>query len=389
MKKKVIILGSTGSIGKTTFKIIKNSKFFFSIELLTTNKNTNLLLKQAKELNVKKAVIFDNKKYNENKEIFKRNKIKLYNNFSEASKFIKKKVDISVCGISGIAGLEHLLTSIEISKKVAVANKESIICGSNLINNSLYKNKTKFIPLDSEHFSLWRLIQNKKINDIKEVFLTASGGPFLNKKKSDLKKIDSKLALKHPNWKMGKKISIDSATMMNKVFEVIEAHKLFKIDINKIKILIHPSSYVHSVVKFNDGTIQIIAHDTKMEIPISNALFEKNIYKYNDNKFYKNMNNMNFYKPNKNQFPSLKFLDQFNNKNKYYEILLLVGNEELVNSYLKKKVNYEDIYYLLVKLIKMNLFKNYDTKKHVSLKKINQIIKIVKFNIKNIIKNKK
>ena len=177
--------------------------------------------------------------------------------------------------------------------------------------------------------------------------------------------------------------------MMNKVFEVIEAHKLFKIDINKIKILIHPSSYVHSVVKFNDGTIQIIAHDTKMEIPISNALFEKNIYKYNDNKFYKNMNNMNFYKPNKNQFPSLKFLDQFNNKNKYYEILLLVGNEELVNSYLKKKVNYEDIYYLLVKLIKMNLFKNYDTKKHVSLKKINQIIKIVKFNIKNIIKNKK
>ena len=389
MKKKVIILGSTGSIGKTTFKIIKKSKKNFSVELISTNKNAKLLLNQAKILNVKKAVIFDEKKFIENKKIYKKNKIKLYNNFSSAIKLIKKKVDITICGISGIYGLQHLLKSIEISKKVGVANKESIICGWNLIKKSLYKNQTKFIPLDSEHFSLWRLIRNKKINDIKEVFLTASGGPFLNKKKSDLKNIDPKFALRHPNWKMGKKISIDSATMMNKVFEVIEAHKLFNIDFKKIKILIHPTSYIHSIVKLKDGTIHLLAHDTKMEIPIANSLFENNIYNYNDNKFNININNMKFYKPNKKQFPSLKFLDQFSNRNKYYEILLIVGNEELVNYYLKNKIKYEDIYYLLSKLIKMNLFKNYDNNGHISLKKINKIIKIVKSNIRNIIKNKK
>ena len=389
MKKKIIILGSTGSIGKTTLNIIKKFKKHFSVELLSANKNVKLLLNQAKELNVKRTVIFDKIKYQRNKSIYKKNKIKLYNNLDDALKFFKKKVDISVCGISGIAGLPHLLKSIEISNKVAVANKESIICGWNLINRSLIKNKTKFIPLDSEHFSLWRLIGNKKLDDIKEVFLTASGGPFLNKKKSDLKVVSPKLALKHPNWKMGKKISIDSATMMNKVFEVIEAHKIFKIDIKKIKILIHPTSYVHSIVKLNDGTIHILAHDTKMEIPIAYALLDKNIYRYNDYIFNKNMNKLKFYKPSSNQFPSLKFLENFNRGINYYNIILIAGNDELVNYYLKNKIVYEDINFLLVKLIKMNLFKNYDNKEHISLKKINQIIEIVKLNIRNIIKNKK
>ena len=379
MKKKVIILGSTGSIGKTTFKIIKKSKKNFSVELMSTNKNAKLLLNQAKILNAKKAVIFDEKKFIENKKIYKKNKIKLYNNFSSAIKLIKKKVDITICGISGIYGLQHLLKSIEISKKVGVANKESIICGWNLIKKSLYKNQTKFIPLDSEHFSLWRLIQNKKINDIKEVFLTASGGPFLNKKNSTLVNIKPKYALKHPNWKMGKKISIDSATLMNKIFEVIEAKKIFNFDINKLKIIIHPKSYIHAIIHFNNGLVKFIAHDTNMAVPIKNSLYMNfKPFTYNDGKLkFKFLNGLNFIHPDIKKFPVIKLLDSVKNKSSYYETILISINDYLVDKYLKGHINYSCLNNNLIKLTKIPYFTRYYNSKPKNIIDIKIMVKKV------------
>ena len=183
-------------------------------------------------------------------------------------------------GITGFYGLEPTLDLIDITKRIAIANKEAIICGWNLIKNKLKKNKTAFVPVDSEHFSINELIKNREKENIQKIYLTASGGPFLNLNISNLKKIKVNDAIKHPTWKMGKKISIDSATLINKVYEIIEAKKIFDIDYSKLEILIQPTSYVHSIVKFYGGTIHYLSHNPSMEIPIFNSI--------TDNTFQKN-----------------------------------------------------------------------------------------------------
>ena len=386
MRKKIIILGSTGSIGKTTLSLIKANREKFDIKLLSTNKNAKFLLEQSKKYLVKNVIIFNKEKYEQYKSIFLRNNIKVFNDFNNSKKIIKSKIDVTVCGISGLEGLKPLLSSIEVSRKIAVANKESLICGWSLIKKALKKNNSDFIPIDSEHFSIWKLIEKSDTNSIESIYITASGGPFLNKKFKNIKNVHPNHALKHPNWKMGKKITIDSATMMNKVFEVIEAKKIFNIDIKKIKILIHPSSYIHSVVKFRNGIIKILAHDTNMMIPIGNAIFDN--YKYQKKSNYFNIhriNNSRLSKPNISQFPVLKFLDKIDNNDSILEIILIAANDELVNYYLQKKIKYSDIFYLLNKMIKKPeiIFKSKN--KYITLKEINEIVKIVKSKVKKLV----
>ena len=178
----------------------------------------------------------------------------------------------------------------KLSKKILLANKESVICGWNLISSVSKKNKTKIIPVDSEHFSILELIKDIDINEIKKVYLTASGGPFLNYSIKKLKKVKPIDAINHPKWKMGKKISIDSSTLMNKILELIEANKLFKIPIEKLDILLHPDSLVHAVVQFQNGLTKIIYHETSMKIPLANAIFDNKInidFFSNKKKYYK------------------------------------------------------------------------------------------------------
>ena len=386
MKKKIIILGSTGSIGKTTIKLINKDKKKYSVKLLSAFKNTNLLFNQAKSLKVKNVIIFDKKKLIKSKSKFKKININVFSNFTEAIYKFKNKVDVTICGISGLAGLKPLISSIKISRNIAVANKESIICGWPIIKKNIKKYNTKFIPIDSEHFSIWKLIQNIKTNQIDKIYLTASGGPFLNKKLSELKNVEPKHALKHPNWKMGKKITIDSATMMNKVFEVIEASKIFNIEVNKIKILIHPTSYIHAIVKFKNGTLKMLAHDTDMLIPIANSI--NNEFKYkkrNDSINMNKINNLKFIKPNLNQFPSLKILKNLKNKNNILDIILIAANDELVDFYLKRKIKYTDINKYLKKILKMQLFRENIKKKQRTIENIFQIVDIVKLKIKKLV----
>ena len=318
MKKKIAILGSTGSIGKTTFDIIKSDKKNFEIVLLTTNKNINSILKQARELKVKNIFVSSESHYFKLKKKLKNNKIKIHNNLDSLKKIFKKKIDYTMCAISGLAGLKPTIDAIKYSKTIAVANKESIICGWQFIKRALIKNKTKFIPIDSEHFSIWTLLKNQNIKNVKRIYLTASGGPFLHKNKSSLSNIKPKYALKHPNWKMGKKITIDSATLMNKVFEVIEAKNIFDLDIRKFKIIIHPKSYIHAIVHFKNGLVKFLDHDTNMTIPIMNSLYmnhESIIYKEGNVKYFQsehtwtNLNKCKFCGVNK----------QLYNKDKEYE----------------------------------------------------------------------
>ena len=279
--KKIAILGSTGSIGKQTIEIIRKNKKKFKILLLTANKNHSLLSRQIKEFNVKNVIISDPKSYLILKKKFKN--INIINDLNKIDKITSSKFDYAMSAISGFNGLKPTIKIIKKTKILAIANKESIICGWDLIKRQLDKHNTKFIPVDSEHFSIWSVIKNVNPNLIDQIIITASGGPFLNLKNKKIKKTP-KLATNHPNWKMGKKISTDSATLMNKVFEVIEAKKIFNLSMNKFKILIHPKSYVHAIVKFKNGLIKLVAHDTNMKIPIFNSIYDEDKNKFNSKK---------------------------------------------------------------------------------------------------------
>ena len=230
-KKSIAILGSTGSIGKSLLNIIRRQRENFEIILLTANKNYIDLLKQTNDFNVKNVIILNKSAYEQFKKRNKHLKINIYNNFNSLETiFNKKKVDYTMSSIVGLQGLEPTLKIIKFTKTIAVANKESIICGWNLIRKELTLNNTNFIPVDSEHYSILDAIKDINISHVQNIFLTASGGPLLNLTSEEVDNVKINQVLKHPNWKMGKKITIDSSTMMNKVFEVIEAKNIFNID---------------------------------------------------------------------------------------------------------------------------------------------------------------
>jgi 1-deoxy-D-xylulose-5-phosphate reductoisomerase len=262
--------------------------------------------------------------------------------------------------ITGIEGLNPTIDIIKFTKKIAIANKESIICGWNLINNELKKNKTKFIPVDSEHFSIWFGLQHISAKSIEKIYLTASGGPLYKMSNNEIKNITISKALKHPNWSMGKKISIDSATMINKIYEVIEAKNIFNIPYHKIKILIHPKSYVHALLKFNNGLIKIIAHDTTMQIPDFNTIYDNNEKKIKSKKLnIELLNNLSLNSVDRLKFPMIKILDFLPNKPSLYETVLVAANDTLVDLFLKKKIKFLDIHKKLFKIIKSNEFLKY------------------------------
>ncbi len=383
MKKKIVILGSTGSIGKQTLEIIKNNKKKFNVILLSTNENINEISKQIKVFKPKYLIITNFKKF-----IFfkkKNKKIKVFNNYECFKKIFSRKIDYVMSSISGFEGLQPTIEIIKHTRLIAIANKESVICGWNLINKELKKNKTKFIPIDSEHFSIWSLANNK-YDDIDQIYITASGGPFLNKTRKSLKYVKPVHAVKHPRWRMGKKISVDSATMVNKVFEIIEASKLFNLSIKKIKILSHPDSYVHAIVKFKNGLTKILIHDTNMKVPIFNSLFNSESHKiYSEKLNIKKLNNLNFNKINIIQFPSLKIIDLFSsNSNSLLETVLVSANDELVNLFLKNKIQFLDIVKKLMTILKLKEFKILSTKKPNNLAQIIRLNRYVRLKTKTL-----
>ena len=363
MKKKIAILGSTGSIGKTLIEIIKENKKNFEIVLLTADKNYDEIFKQAKYLNVKNLIINDKKSFNDLKKK-KLGKINIYNNYNSFNNIFKKKIDYVMSSISGFHGLEPTLNIIKHTKKIAIANKEAIICGWHLIKKNLKKYNTTFVPVDSEHFSIFYALQSNKISNIEKIYLTASGGPLNNIPKKRFKNIKISQAIKHPNWKMGKKISVDSATMMNKVFEIIEAKKIFDLDYNKLDILVHPSSYIHAIIKFKDGMIKIIAHDTNMKIPIFNSLYDSHQKSISSDQLnLKRLNSLNLKPVDTNKFPSIKIIKKLQTKKPLLETIIVLANDELVNLFLLKKLNFTDINKCLQRLINMKEFVNLSQKK--------------------------
>ena len=282
-----------------------------------------------------------------------------------------------MCSISGLKGLEPTLKIIKSSKNIAIANKEAIICGWNLIKDELNKFKTNFLPVDSEHFSIWSLL-NKQIDNQKDkiemIYLTASGGPFFKFSLNKLKNIKPKQAIKHPNWKMGKKISVDSSTLMNKIFEVIEAKNIFDLEYKNIKIFIHPKSYVHGIVKFNNGLIKLLIHETSMKIPIFNTIFQKNEKKFKSKKINIDiLNNLELSDVDNKKFPVINLLKDMSKELSLFETVIVSANDELVDLFLKDKIKFTDISKNLIKISKFKEFLRY---KKIKPKNIDQIVKL-------------
>ena len=373
MKKTIAILGSTGSIGKNLIKIVEKNVNDFKVELLSANKNYKDLFKQAIKLNVKNIIISDDNSYKLALKYKLNKKIKIHNSFNSFNKIFKKKIDYTMSSITGLDGLKPTLNIIKHTKTIAIANKESIICGWNLILKEIKKNKVNFIPVDSEHFSIWYASKNIKTK-IDKIILTASGGPFFNLPLTKFKDIKISQTLKHPNWRMGKKISVDSATMMNKVFEIIEAKKIFDIKYKDLSILIHPKSYIHAIVKFSDGIIKLIAHDTDMKIPIQNTLYDGLSKDIKTKKIdIKKLNNLNLCIVNKKKFPFVDIIKNMPNKTSLYETVLVSANDEYVKQYLNNSIKFTDIHSKLLKFIKKKEFTNY---KRIFPKNIKDIIRV-------------
>ena len=386
MRQTISILGSTGSIGLTSLDLIDRKKNKFIVFLLAANKKFRIICRQINKYKPKYFIISDKKILSKVKKKFKKKNIKFLNKFDEIS--LKKKIDITISAIPGLEGLQPTISMTKISKRILIANKESVICGWGLIKKIANKYKTKIIPIDSEHFSIFKLIKNHSIEDIKKIYITASGGPFLNFEYKDLKKVQPKAALKHPKWKMGKKISIDSATMMNKILEIIEAQKLFNIPNNKIDILIHPESLVHAIIELKNGLSQFIYHDTTMKIPLANAIFEKKLDIQDFKIFKKNnrqkvFNKLTFSNVDKKNFPIIKIKDRAN-EYPSTSIILNAANEILVEYFLQKKLPFLSISKIILTIMNDRNYYKYAIRKP---KNINQIKEIDLWVKKRIIDN--
>ena len=371
MKKKISILGSTGSIGLTTLKIVDKKISLFKPYLFSANKNFNLISNQIKKYKPEIFIINEKNIYERIKKKFKNKKIKIENNFDSLQ--IKEKSELTISAIPGIAGLNPTLKMMDSTKKMLIANKESIICGWEILKKKANKTSTKIIPIDSEHFSIFNLLQGSNINEVNKVYLTASGGPFLNLTRNKLKNIKPHQALKHPKWKMGKKITIDSATLMNKILELAEAQKLFNIPNNKIEILIHPQSLVHAIVDFKNGLKKFIYHETSMIVPIANAIFGKkleikSILKTTDDK----INDLFFNTVESKIFPTIKLKNRVN-EYPASSIIINASNEILVDQFLHKKLPFLYISKIIMSVLRHRNYKKYAIQ---NPKNINHIKKI-------------
>ena len=264
-----------------------------------------------------------------------------------------------------------IIDIIKISKIVAIANKESIICAWELLYKQMKKYKTKILPVDSEHFSIMELTKDMNDDEVEEIIITASGGPFLNMPLNKLKNVKPKQAIDHPNWKMGKKISIDSANLMNKVFEIIEAYKIFKFNKKKYRILIHPQSYVHSIIRFKNGLIKMILYNTDMKIPISNTLYGK---KNNVLKIKKIdttiLNKLSFQDVDVRRFPSVNLINKCLNTGFLTPTIVNASNEILVNLFLANKIGFLDIVKTINKLFRDKDFIKYARRKPATIKDV-------------------
>ena len=350
-KRNIAILGSTGSIGRQTVDIICEYPDRFQAYLLTANSSVDLLVEQAKRLNPKYVIIANEAHYADLCEALKDfpTEVKAgMNAIVEA--MADENIDTVVTAMVGYAGLAPTINAIKHNKTIALANKETLVVAGALINELLSHSQSKLYPVDSEHGAIWQCLAGEKHSDIYKLILTASGGPFRTKTIEQLAHVTKADALKHPNWNMGAKITIDSATMMNKGFEVMEAKWLFDVDLDKIEVVVHPQSIVHSMIEFVDGSVKAQLGLPDMRIPIRYALgYPQRLYSDAQRMHVSDYRNLTFEEPDLKKFPMLGLAYEASRAGGNVPCVLNAANEIAVAAFLHDKIGYNDIAETVIK----------------------------------------
>jgi 1-deoxy-D-xylulose-5-phosphate reductoisomerase len=345
LKKKIAILGSTGSIGEQTLNVIQQHPDRFEVEVLTANENVEKLTKQAIEFQPNIVVIANESKYSELSKNLESTDIKVFAGKESLADIVEMdSVDVVLNALVGFSGLIPTIRAARYNKQIALANKETLVVGGNIIMREIKESKSSIIPVDSEHSAIFQCLMGELPASLKKIILTASGGPFRTKEITEFKNITPKQALKHPNWNMGAKVSIDSATMMNKGLEVIEARWLFGLGADKIDVVVHPQSIVHSMVVFEDNSIKAQLGHPDMRLPIQFALSypERLASDFKDFDFT-DYPSLNFEKPDVNKFPNLQLAYDALRKGGNMSCILNAANEIAVEAFLKEKISFIQI----------------------------------------------
>lgn len=346
--KKIIVLGSTGSIGVNTLDVVRHNTDKVRIVGLSTKGNLNLLESQIEEFKPEAVAVWD---HNKARNIT--GNIKVYSGINGLIELVQKtNADLVVSAMVGAVGLKPTLEAIKSGKDIALANKEVLIMAGSLIMNEARRKKVNMIPIDSEHSALWQCIEKKDQEQIKRVILTASGGPFYSKKRLTLDKVSPEEALVHPRWQMGSKVTIDSATLMNKGFEVIEASYLFNIPLDKIEVVIHPESIIHALVEFIDGSIIAHMHIPDMRIPIQYALSVPSRWEgRSENLDLTKVGTLNFSRPDLERFPALKIAYKAGKVGGTMPVVMSASDEVCVEKFLNKEIGFMDIVAVVEKVM--------------------------------------
>ena len=350
MKKRILLLGATGSIGTSTCSVVREFNNDFEIVGMSTNSKVDILKKLCNEFKPKTVNISDKNAENIFKDYNYIDGINIYE--GSIGDFVRDtNFDILVNALTGYSGFIPTIEAIKKGKTIALANKETLVVGGEIINELLNKHNAKLIPIDSEHSAIFQMIRHFEKDKISKLIITASGGPFFKTPKEDLKNVTVEMALKHPTWSMGSKITIDSATMMNKGFEAIEAHHLFNLDYDKIETIIHPQSLIHSMIEIIDGEIYAQIGKNDMRLPIQHALTYPKIIKtpFEKLKLYEHPE-INFYKMDFDKFTMLNLAYECGRKGGLYPCILNAANEICVYAFLEKKISFTNIFNIVRKI---------------------------------------
>lgn len=341
--KQIAILGSTGSIGTQTLNVIRRHKEMFGVEVLVAGNNAELLVEQALEFQPNAVVIGNESQYSKVKEALQNTDIKVFAGMDSACDLMEMgSIDIVVAAIVGFAGLRPTMRAIEHGHTIALANKETMVVAGSLVTDAATKNRAGILPVDSEHSAIFQCMEMG--NEIDKILLTASGGPFFGKSREELANVSLDAALKHPNWKMGRKVTIDSASLMNKGLEVIEAKWLFGVDVDQIEVLVHPQSVVHSMVQFKDGSIKAQLGTPTMETPIQYALtFPQRVESFLPRFSFIDHPNLTFAKPDTRTFRCLDLAFQAIRKGGNMPCIMNAANEIAVQQFIDGEIGFLQI----------------------------------------------
>lgn len=344
-KRRIAILGSTGSIGTQTLDVIRQHRDLFEVELLTCNTSVDLLAGQATEFDANNVVIRDESRRERLASLLEGTDTKVFSGMeSICSLAASDRVDIVVASMVGFSGLEPTLAAIKAGKAIALANKETLVAGGQFVMAMAEKHKAPIIPVDSEHSAIFQCLLGSRGNKISKIHLTASGGPFRTWDKADIAKATRKDALRHPNWNMGAKITIDSATMMNKGFEVIEAKWLFGVGVDRINVVVQPESIIHSMVEYEDGAVMAQLASPDMREPIALALsFPERLPLESKRLDFATLSKISFFEPDLDKFPCLSLAYKSMERGGTVPCAMNAANESAVAAFLRDEIGFYDI----------------------------------------------